>query len=400
MRRHIAFISAPTVGEIIPTLAIVDELVRRGHRITYATVPDRRALVESVGAQAVCYDSTIPGDTDRDLAKPDRLAYIPVVRENFLAEAEATLSRLGGYFADDVPDMIVYGAQSLAGRIIAANLGIPAVACWTYLSANDHWSIGRHLGIVDPHDTSQADFKARLEAFTATRLTGDRQRFDTGLPDRHLMLYPRSFQYASETFGERYAFIGPCLGRRPWQEDWTPPDPERPVLLISLGTVYNRDPAFYRLALAAFAGTPWQVLLAAGHRTDPAELGPIPANAQVGATLPQLGILRHAAAFVTHAGMGGIMEALSYAVPMVTVPQTPEQEVNAERVTSLGLGVRLDADGLTGAGLRTAVDRLVGDPVTAARLAAARDEIGAGGGAARGADVIEAVAARTPETSL
>jgi len=42
---------------------------------------------------------------------------------------------------------------------------------------------------------------------------------------------------------------------------------------------------------------------------DPAALGPIPATVDIRPRFPQLGVLRHAAAFVSHAGMNSTMEA-------------------------------------------------------------------------------------------
>ena len=90
------------------------------------------------------------------------------------------------------------------------------------------------------------------------------------------------------------------------------------------------------------------------------DLGAVPANVDVRAWFPQPAVLRHAAAFVSHAGMGSTMEALYYGVPLVCVPQMVEQEVNAARVAELGLGVRLDPEGLTADDLRAAVDAVTG----------------------------------------
>jgi len=43
-------------------------------------------------------------------------------------------------------------------------------------------------------------------------------------------------------------------------------------------------------------------------------------------------VLRHARAFLSHAGMNSTMEALHYGVPLVALPQMPEQAANADRV--------------------------------------------------------------------
>jgi MGT family glycosyltransferase len=87
--------------------------------------------------------------------------------------------------------------------------------------------------------------------------------------------------------------------------------------------------------------------------------------------------------------MGSTMEALYYGVPLVCVPQMVEQEVNADRVAELGLGVRLDPDRVSAADLRGAVDTVVGDVAVHAALDRMRTAIGRAGGAVAAADAIE-----------
>lgn len=47
---HIAVICLPAAGHVNPTLPVVSELVRRGHRVTYATSEKYAKAVESAGA--------------------------------------------------------------------------------------------------------------------------------------------------------------------------------------------------------------------------------------------------------------------------------------------------------------------------------------------------------------
>jgi MGT family glycosyltransferase len=122
---------------------------------------------------------------------------------------------------------------------------------------------------------------------------------------------------------------------------------------------------------------------------DPAVLGPIPPNVDVRPRFPQPAVLRHAAAFLSHAGMNSTMEALYHGVPMLTFPQMPEQVANADRVVELRLGERLDPGTLTPEALEQAVLRVVGDPEIRAGLDRMRGAVRAGGGAERGAQAIE-----------
>jgi MGT family glycosyltransferase len=395
MRRHIAFVNVPTIGEIYPTLAVVAELVRRGHRVSYATAHHRAQIIESTGAALVPYSSILPDDAYPHLTQPGRMEYLGLVLSNFLTEAQAGLEQLEPWFTDDRPDVIAYSTPTVAGRALAEKLRIPAVQLWMYLGANEKWSISRHQGTLDPTQPTYQDYLAKLDVFVARHgLSWTAEDLRIPVPEqRQVMFYPKAFQYDSETFDDRYHFVGPCIGQRPFQDAWLPADPDRPLVLISLGTIYNGQPGFYRMCIDAFADSPWEVVLAVGERIDLADLGPIPDNVAVSPSVPQLDVLAHAKAFVTHAGMGGIMEALLAEVPMVTVPQTPEQEANADRLTELGLGMRLPAT-LTAATLRAAVEQLVGDEGVAVRLSEMHGEILASGGTILAADLIESVSTR------
>lgn len=39
MGKHFAFVAPPAFGHVNPTLPLVEELVSRGHRVSYATGP-------------------------------------------------------------------------------------------------------------------------------------------------------------------------------------------------------------------------------------------------------------------------------------------------------------------------------------------------------------------------
>src|SRR5690606_14645164 len=163
-----------------------------------------------------------------------------------------------------------------------------------------------------------------------------------------------------------------------------------PLLYIALGTAFNDRPDFYRTCLSAFADSPWQVAMSIGEQVQASELGAIPDNVEVRASFPQPAVLRHASVFVSHTGMNSTMEALHAGVPLVAVPQMPEQAVNAARVDELGLGRRLDPATVTAEQLRTAVDEVAADTGIRANLERMRQTLRSCGGAAAGADVVEA----------
>jgi MGT family glycosyltransferase len=210
----------------------------------------------------------------------------------------------------------------------------------------------------------------------------------------NIVFLPKEFQVAPETFDDRFAFIGPCLDPAPIAGGWAPPD-DRPVLLLSLGSSYTPDQAeFLRSCADALSGTPWHVVMTLGHRVSAADLGPLPANVEAHQWLKHPEVLRHATAFVTHAGMGSVMESLAYGVPMVLVPHHIDQRVIAHRAAELDLGRVLLREDDAPSRLVAALDEVASSPGIAAAVAAMRRHLFEAGGAVRGADVAESLTKR------
>jgi MGT family glycosyltransferase len=387
---HVAFFNIPAVGHVYPTLAIVSELVRRGHRVSYGSVEARRSVIESAGAGLVGYETTRPKESDPAMVAPERSVYLAQVMLDFIEETEHTLPQLEAAFADDMPDVVVFDRMSFAGRIFAMEHKLPAVQLWPMLVSAEHWSLFRDYA---PFDESHPTFRAYAEKLDSLLrrhgLEMDTDDFLTSPPDaRNISFCPRSFQFYGERHDEKYTFVGPCPRPRDPVSRWSPPADGRPVLLISLGSIYNTLPGFFASCIAAFADSPWHVVLAVGERTDPASLGTLPANIEAHQVVPQVEVLAHASVFLSQGGLGGIMEALSERVPLVVLPQTVEQESNALRLRQLGLGRWLPAD-FTPEVLRSTVDEVAADDQVSAALVAMRRDIEGAGGAAAAADVVE-----------
>jgi MGT family glycosyltransferase len=398
--RHIAFFPLPATGHVYPNLAVAAELVRRGHRVSFAATEKYRAAVESTGARlVVCRPA---------LWKPPRGGGEPPVyarRRHAVVDARWALPQLTAGLGDDPPDVALCDPIAFGGQLFAAARGIPIVHTCAAFVSNRHWSIERDVGGFAPDGPAQRAFRAELAALfpaygvriTAARFLAEAESLDEA--GRTQVVYlPRAFQHRGETFGPRFHFVGPCPRARQPAVGWRRPADDGPVALVTLGTVDNRNPAFFRTCLAAFAGTPWRVELVVGERLDPAGLGQAPPNVRIHRTVPQLDVLDCADVFVSHGGMGGVLEAIVAGVPQVVVPQTLEQDVNGRRVAELGLGVRLPGGAhrsegaLTGPDLRKAIEQL-SEPAIAERITAMRAEIRAAGGAARAADVVLSVVA-------
>ncbi|MGW7101704.1 macrolide family glycosyltransferase [Streptomyces sp. NPDC054838] len=384
--RHVAVFNVPMPGHVMPTLAVVRELVGRGHRVSYAVTAEFAEEVRAVGARPVVYEAAPAGEAPEDMAVGVTRAVVVNV---------AALPQLEAAFGTDVPDVVLSDVYAWAGPLLAARWGVPAVQLSPTHVPYDG-VVREFFGLEDI---------AQIPGFP--ELAGALEEFGvpggvhalTLAPPRTIAFLPRSFQRRAQTVqaGEAH-WVGPAIGDRSFQGRWQRPAGDEPVLYVSLGSQFNCRPDFYRSCAEAFSGLGWHVVMSVGPEVAAAGFGPVGEGFEVHASVPQLDVLAAASVFVTHGGMGSLMEAFSLGVPVVVVPQMAEQRVNAEQVDRLGLGRHLPREQATAAALREAVRTVMGDAQVTAAVARLRQEISAAGGAAAAADVVEKVLADTPMT--
>ena len=145
------------------------------------------------------------------------------------------------------------------------------------------------------------------------------------------------FQPCSETFSEKYVFVGPSI--RP-VENMIEKKSDK-LIYISMGTVINDSTEFYKKCIEALANTKYQVIMSVGNLINIEDLGAVPDNITISRFVDQIAVLSQADVFLTHCGMNSVNESLYYKVPLVMFPQTSEQDGVTTRVEQLGAGVRL-----------------------------------------------------------
>ena len=376
------FVNIPARGHINPTLPVVTDLVALGELVTYCLPVEDESLIRPTGARFCAVANSLPEARQRK-GGAMALSELPAAA---VRGALRTLPELLDVVAREKPSYVVYDAYCLAGRILAQLAGLPAVATYaTYALNQQALFSGAFGGLSDPSSVQQSlpGFEVAMQELVET------YRIPTiGLLDLlvhseplNIAFLPREFQPAGDTFDDRWIFVGPSLAPRAENVEFPLKHLEGgKVAYVSLGTIYNERPDFFRSCLEAFGDTEWRVVVSTGAWLDPGELGLVPDNVALRPWVPQLEMLARADVFVSHGGMNSTMEALAYAVPLVVVPQQAEQRVTADRVAALGLGRRLDPDYVTPAALLRAVTDVASDGRVAERLASMQGAvIGAGG---------------------
>ncbi len=387
---HIAMFSIAAHGHVNPSLEVIRELVARGHRVTYAIPPVFAEKVAETGAEPKLWNSTLPSPDD------DPEAWGSTLLDNvepFLDDAIQALPQLIAAYEGDEPDLVLQDITSYPARVLAHRWGVPAISLSPNLVA---WE-GYEEEVAEPMweepkktERGRAYYAKFHNWLEENGITLPPDPF-AGRPARSLVLIPKALQPHADRVDESvYTFVGACQGDRTAEGDWQRPAAEK-VVLVSLGSSFTKQPAFYRECVKAFGELPgWHLVLQIGRHVDPAELGDVPTNVEVLSWVPQLAVLRQADLFVTHAGAGGSQEGLATATPMIAVPQAVDQFGNADMLQALGVARHLPTEEATAEALRTAALALVDDPEVARRLKDLQAEMAQEGGTRRAADLIEA----------
>ena len=354
----IVFFCIPAWGHTNPTLGVVRELAARGHEVLYYSYEPLREAIEAAGARFVPCDDFdaqlhLTPEEGRRVGKDLALSTRVLV--------DTTLA-LDGPVCREMeelrPACIVGDSMAVWAKAAAWKLGLPYVCSTTTFAFNRYSakvmknSPGQMLSMLLSLPAIRRDIGRLQGAGYPVNGVLDLLQSDE---HTHTLIYTSpQFQPCADTFpAEYYSFVGPSL--RPVE---TPFEKRRDRLVyISLGTVNNLMPRFYRDCIAALGDTEYQAVLSVGADTDIPGLGPLPANVEVYPSVDQMALLEKADVFLTHCGMNSANEALAYGVPLICLPQTSEQGSVAERAAELGAGLLLKKP--TAQSIRQAVERVL-----------------------------------------
>ena len=337
----IAWFCIPAHGHTNPTLGLVKALTESGHIIYYFSFEIFREKIENAGAVFIpCdgYDFEMEDKENADRVGKDQAFAVELLVSSTLALDDMVTEKI----AELAPDVIVADSVAYWGKLAAMKHGIPFVSSTTTFAFNRYSSRYMKHGAFE---TLKMLFSMPKVNKQIKRLRGKGYPVKSILDivqndnDTNTVVYTsRYFQPCSDTFSEKYHFIGPSI--RPIKESFE--KKAEKTVYISMGTV-NQNREFYRNCISAFGETDYQVIISMGTNTD--HFDAVPDNIEIYESVDQMAVLEAADAFITHCGMNSVSEGLYFGVPLVLFPQTPEQDAVAKRAEELGAGLRLSSTG-------------------------------------------------------
>jgi len=346
----ILFINLPYHGHVVPTIGLVQELLKQGCEVTYLMPFGWEDKVTESGATFAGYEN------HRQLSEQIKNAY---------DAAEKII--------DDF-DMVIYEQFFFLGKHLAEKHGKPVVRIFTAPATNkklmtEYISSGGPLGLFKWKWVAREFTKDIVKGRGITLKTNNwLDEIVENPPELNFVYTLREYQPYIEDFSEEhFKFLGPSIyARKAETIDFVKGD--RPVIYISLGTIIKGDTAFFQNCIEAFREENVDVIISAGQKFNVSKLKNVPDNIHIYSSVPQVEVLEFADVFVTHGGMNSVSEALVKGTPMVVIPFVSDQPVNAGQIEALGLGKKMEYKQFTSESLKKTVFSVLHDEQIASNM--------------------------------
>lgn len=380
----IVFFCIPAYGHTNPTIPVVQELTKKGHEVWYYSFDMFREKIESAGARFISCDKYLPELRPEDEKKvgKDFAALIEMVADSTINLDKKVCQELQKF----KPDCIVSDSVCFWGKLFAAKLNIKYVCSTTTFAFNQYTAKLMKPGIVEfmRSIAGMPRINKKMELLKANGY--EVKNFVSIIQndnETNTVVYTsKEFQPMSETFSNKYAFVGPSVAEAESEELKS----EKKTVYISLGTVLNKNNNFYKNCIEALKECNLNVIMSVGEKTDISDLGEIPSNFQIKHRVEQIKVLKKSDVFLTHCGMNSVNESLYYGVPMVLFPQHSEQALVAERTAELGAGIMLKRNNPHH--IKSAVEQILNDDTYEENANKISISFKIAGGAKKAADTI------------
>jgi UDP:flavonoid glycosyltransferase YjiC (YdhE family) len=355
---RVLFTSVPQAGHLYPLLPLARAFAELGDEVLVASAAQAASAAERAGLPVAPVGTEL-GVWWQQLAErvrgtpgaglpPERIGRYFVPRLFAEIGAAASIDDLLGLCREWRPDLLVFDPFAFAGPLAAALLELPGVQ----------------------HGLGPAPEPLTLE-LAADALSPLWRSFGRDVPDFAGLFDELTLNICPAALESTPAPPGaPVHDLRPADVDPAgadrPPScllglPERPTVYATLGTFSNGDFAVFRSILDGLAAEPVNLVVTVGTENDPADLGPVPANARIERYVPQASLLPYCSAVIHHAGSGTMLGALAHGLPALVIPQGADNFVNADRVVTSGAARRLLPDQVDAGAVRANLAELLVD---------------------------------------
>ncbi|MBL4608015.1 MAG: hypothetical protein JKY01_09340 [Pseudomonadales bacterium] len=384
-------------GHINPTVGLVAELIAKGEEVIYYAGEDSRAKFTALGAEFRTYEQWFQYHHNPEVGKD--LLSLAVAELNMMDACIDDLIELAR--KEDI-DYIIYDACCIWGKYVAESLRIPGVNSLTTIVSSP-WipfsDLNMGLQVAKILTVGAPRIIPRFRKLLIDILVRSNVQYKgifyhvfdifACVGDLNIVFNTPEYQPFVDKLDGNFHFVGASIPeRRDEISEEFQNIGKKPLVYVSLGTLHNNSLAFFKNCIEALKDTDYDVIMSIGKTVKIEDLGTLPENIKAYSFVPQLHILKHTSAFVTHGGMNSLNEGLYFGVPVVVCPQQFEQAFNGRRLQKMGVAKTLGAAIPSATKIRSGVQAVINDPLMKERTKAYGKVLKAAGGYLRAAEII------------
>jgi len=385
----VGFVSMPVTGHLNPMTALARKVQTRGNEVIFLGAPDAGPVVRAANLNFVpfCEKEYPVGSVAKRWGGVAKLQGLDVAeyaaRELVPGLIKAGLEHLPEKLRETGIEALVIDTVYRFLELVPMRLGMPYVQIWNILPLDRSGSTPAYY-FSWPHETTPEALARNIEGlksigkFFAPVLAVAKSYAEkngleidwndpTATVSKQAVITqtPKEFDFPISNWPPQFHYAGPFHddeGRKPVAFPWEKLT-GAPLIYASMGTLVNGIERVYRAVLEAVGRFPeTQVVLSVGKNIEPDDLRPIPSNAIIVSTAPQIELLKRAALCITHAGLNTALEALAQGVPIVAIPIGFDQPGVAARVAYHGVGEFVEIADLTAERLSELIQRVRKNP--------------------------------------
>ena len=429
----VLLVSAPFPGHANRLLAIGEELVARGHNVTFSSLDnwvnlrhkstERGMRYLSAGKQTVTqaeWNNIISKRASlQGFSSKNPLAIIEELRLLDQSRPLSGIDDIAKYFMNiNIKQWDVIVTESyLTHRIPciakSRNVSVVIISLTYFSNESPPWPF-------PPYESAYTDdlgFKERgiivimffINRFSAL-VNSFRTSFDKfsckktfkypvelGWEVPHIITTVLGLEYP-RTISPLTTYVGPVLSQALLNQyslpvdlnDWLRNKNNKSVIYISMGSQLSLSDKMAQEIINGIGDTDYYVIWSVGDINKDIILNIDSSRYYTSSWIPQLTLLQHSSISmaVLHGGSNGIHESLYFGIPIIVIPGMGDQFDWAVRVSDAGVGLQLLSHQVTSGGLRDSIRRIDNDGYhkRAEKMSVLMKR---GGGVKRGAELVE-----------
>ncbi|MBD2138619.1 glycosyltransferase family 1 protein [Anabaena sp. FACHB-1237] len=422
MKKYIMFVSLPLMGHMNQMIAIAQELVERGHKVSFVIPEIAKNWISTTGAEFINWEimlNEIESSNDekdniwQNVSQEKSILHSEkIIFERFIKLYSPMYQSLISIFEKYHPDLLIIDRAVIAAMDLAQQMNIPYIIQTRFLgnfvktsSKYPHFSTSysinmnlweRCLNYLQPILSLPFLIPNMIKLNQLRQKCTNNKKLNDPF-NKQLIIVGTSFgieiprkippfvQMVGPIFPKITSSPSPSLST--WLED---KEAANGIIYVAFGTLAEINKWQCQVLVTGLKNTKLKVLWSLPTNNHH-HLPDLPDSFRIENFVPQQTVLAHpnVRAFVSHCGMNSINESLYFAKPILALPFFGDQHYNAARIVDIGVGLKLNKQKFDSTEVTTKINHLLTNSTYKEAANRMSDVLKNSGGLNKAVDIVE-----------